>query len=160
MKKFISALLLCVVCLVGCGQTETKANYKTDVKTEDIANKILEAVNIDTLTLADNGWVALNISIDLSLCDESAVYINTTSSSDMFGVFKASSEENADKLLDEAKAYLKNLKDNWMSEYLADQFPKIENAVAKKCGLYITFLIFDDTARTSAETEFVNMLKE
>ena len=159
MKKIIPLLLLCIILLASCGSSKSKTEYKTDVSVDEIAKSILDVTNIDTLSQADEGWVALNIPIDLALCEESAIFVNTTSSSDMFGVFKASSEENANMLYDQAKAYLKNLKDNWMSEYLADQFPKIENAVAKKCGLYVTFLIFDDNVRDNAEKEFVSALE-
>ena len=55
---------------------------------------------------------------------------------------------------------LEKLEANWMSEYLAEELPKIQNAVCKKCGLYVTFLILEDDARTAAATEFENMLKQ
>ncbi|MBQ4116845.1 MAG: DUF4358 domain-containing protein [Clostridia bacterium] len=163
MKRLISILLICVVCLMSCSTKENKAdetNYKNDVKVSEISSKILEVADISALTVADDGWVALNIPLDLSLCEESSVYIHTAGSSDMFGVFKATSIENAEKFLADTETFLENLEENWMSEYLAEEFPKIENAVAKRCGLYVTFLILDNDIRTAAETEFENMLKQ
>ncbi len=163
MKKIISLLLICVICLVSCSTTPKKPNdnsYRNDVEVSAISLKILETANISTLTQADDGWVALNIPLDISLCEESAVYIHTEGSSDMFGVFKATSLENAEQFLSDTKEYLETLEENWMSEYLAEEFPKIENAIAKKCGLYVTFLIFDDDVRTTAESHFENMLKK
>ena len=163
MKKIISMLLICVICLVSCSTGEKKSddnNYKTDVEVSAISAKISEIANISALTQADEGWVALNIPLDTSLCEESVVYIHTEGSSDMFGVFKATSIENAEQFLSDTEIFLETLEENWMSEYLAEEFPKIENAVAKRCGLYITFLIFDDDVRTAAETEFENMLKK
>ncbi len=163
MKKIISILLICVICLVSCSTAKNKSddnNYRDDVEVSAISAKISEIANISALTQADEGWVALNIPLDTSLCDESSVYIHTEGSSDMFGVFKASSIENAEKFLADTEVFLETLEENWMSEYLAEEFPKIENAIAKRCGLYVTFLIFDDNVRTSAETEFENMLKK
>ncbi|MBR5322827.1 MAG: DUF4358 domain-containing protein [Clostridia bacterium] len=163
MKKLFSILLICVICLVSCAKNENTLadnDYLNDVDVSVITQKLLETVNIPALTKADEGWVALNIPIDTSLCDECAVYIHTEGSSDMFGVFKASSTENAKKLLSDAESYLSTLEKNWMSEYLAEEFPKIENATAKRCGLYVTFLILDDNTRNSAESEFENVLKK
>ncbi len=162
MKKLISLLLICVICLVSCASTNKNIDdtaYKTDVKVSEISAKICEKANTSSLTRANEGWVALNIPIDLSLCEESDVYINATGSSDLFGIFKATSYENAKKLLEETEAYLTSLEENRMSEYLAEELPKIENAIAKKCGLYITFFVLEDDARNAAEAEFTEMLK-
>ena len=150
MKKILSILLLCVMCLASCGGAETKTEYKTDVSVNDISAKIIEVSKNETLIQAEADWIVLNTPFDPSLCDEYSIYISTTSSSDMFGVFKASTEENADIIADEAKNYLEDLKNNWMSEYNQDEFPKVENAIVKKCGLYITFFIFEDEIRENA----------
>lgn len=163
MKKIISILLVCVICLVSCSTTEKKPNdnnYRDDVQVSAISSKFLEIANISALTQADDGWIALNIPLDMSLCEESVVYIHTEGSSDMFGVFKATSIENAKHFLSDTEMFLETLEENWMSEYLAEEFPKIENAVAKRCGLYVTFLVFDNDVRTNAETEFEDMLKK
>lgn len=163
MKKITSILLICVICLASCSTAEKKSNdnnYRNDVKVSAISEKISDIANISALTQADEGWVALNIPLDTSLCDESSVYIHTEGAADMFGVFKATSIENAEQFLSDTNVFLETLEENWMSEYLAEEFPKIENAVAKRCGLYVTFLVFDENVRTSAETEFENMLKK
>lgn len=160
MKKLFIVLLALTICLVSCGKTEDTTSYKTDVPVTDLSQKMTANIdNINDLTRADEGWVALNIPVDLTLCTESIVYINTTGKTDIIGVFKASSEADADKLLEQSEDYLEKLEANWMSEYLAEELPKIENAIAKKCGLYVTFLVLDDTARDNAESEFINALK-
>ena len=160
MKKFVSILLLITLCLVSCAEKTTNENYKTDVSVESLSSMIYEKTNDSSLTLADDGWVALNIPIELSLASESDIYISTTGKADLFGVFKANSETDAEKLLEQSEDYLEKLEANWMSEYLAEELPKIQNAVCKKCGLYVTFLILEDDARTAAATEFENMLKQ
>ncbi len=160
MKKIISLILICVLCLVSCGKKDTDTNYKTNVAVDNIASKIYDIIGIKDLTEADQSWIALNIPIDLSLSTDSAIFINTTGKSDIFGVFKADTEENAKKLLEQSEEYLETLEANWMSEYLAEELPKIENAIAKKCGLYVVFLIVDDNVRDLSAAEFENMLKE
>lgn len=162
MKKLL-CLILVTLCIFATAcktdQSEDNTSYKTDVSVSTISEMILSKANISTLSVADEGWVALNIPIDLTLCESAEVYINTTGSSDLFGVFKATSPENADKLLNEAEEYLTELEENWMSEYLAEELPKIQNSVAQKNGLYVTFLILDDEARDASAKEIENMLK-
>ena len=159
MKRFLILLLTLTLLLVSCGKAETVA-YKTDVTVSELAGSVVDKVeNKNDLTLADSGWIALNIPVDLSLCSESAVYINTTGKTDIIGIFKANSESDADKLLKQSEEYLEELEANWMSEYLAEELPKIENAVAKKCGLYVTFLILDEEARNLGAQTFEDMLK-
>lgn len=160
MKKLLSILVICTILLCSCGEKTAPQNYKSDVKVSDLTSKICETVDIPYLTSTGEAWIALNVSMDLSLCTEYDVFINTTDTSDCFGVFKASSEENAEKLFKQAKDHLKSLIDNNMSEYEASQLPKLEKAIAKKCGLYVTFMIFEDDARNAAESQFTDMLKK
>lgn len=159
MKKILCLLILCVFLMPSCAK-ENSIEYKTDVSTEDISAKMLEETGLETLTKADESWVALNIPIDTTLCDEAVVYISVTGGSDLFGVFKASSQENAEKVLQEAQDYLKQMEENWMSEYLPEDLPKIQNAVTKKCGVYVTFTILDDQIRDSVVQVFADCLKK
>ncbi len=161
MKKIAALLLLCTIILVSCNKKidEPKAEYKTDVKVSEIADKYVEILDNPALTAVDEGWVALNLEIDTTLCEEYVVYLNTTGASDLFGIFKATSEENADKLLEQSQKHLVQMKENWMSEYLPEEFPKIENAECQKTGLYVTFLVLDDVQRTDCASAFENAIK-
>ena len=160
MKRILILLLTLLMFLTACGKTTDTAQYKTDVTVTALSEKMTAKIdNAKDLTLADEGWVALNIPVDLALCQESTVYINTTGKTDIIGIFKAKTEADAEKLLNQSEAYLDKLEANWMSEYLAEELPKIENAVAKKCGLYVTFLVLDEEPRNNAANEFEAMLK-
>lgn len=159
MKKTLSIILLCLILLVSCTSKNTENNYKTDVEVSSLAQTLFDEVGNSELTVADSQWVALNIPIELSLCEQSAVYISTTGSADLFCVFKASSEDNAEKLYKQSEEYLTNLEANWMTEYLAEELPKIQNANTVKCGLYVTFVIAEQEAQTAAVTAFENALK-
>ncbi|MBE6670783.1 MAG: DUF4358 domain-containing protein [Ruminococcaceae bacterium] len=160
MKRIFAIFLLCIILLVSCGKSTENTNYKTDITVEKITQKIFETAENIPLTKADEGYVALNIPIEISLAEEFEIYISTTSNANLIGVFKATSEENADKLLTQSQEYLQSLEDNWMSDYLPEELPKIQNAVCKKFGLYVTFIVLDDASRDNAISDVENMLKK
>jgi len=164
MKKF-TALLIAVIILTcslfGCKkeeETNTPDTVRNDVSVEDLSTKILNEVSIDLLSPAGESYITLNIDIDLSLCEGYAVYINPTGTADAIGIFKASTEENAEKLLTQSKDYVKLLKDTWMTEYLPEEKAKLEKAVCKKMGSYVIYAILDDAARNAAIESFEKAL--
>lgn len=160
MKRIILILTLCFLLLCSCAKNEVTVEYKNDVDVEQIATKIIETNSLTSLTKADEGWVALNIPVDTSLCESSVVYISITGESNLFGIFKATSVENADKVLEMSNKYLDSLEANWMSEYAPEELPKVQNAIAMKCGNYVSFIILEDNLRDSAENTIVEMLKK
>ena len=160
MKKIISILFLCILLLVSCQKKSQTTDYKTDVSVDNISAKILENAKDVLITEADEGYIALNIPIETSLTEDYAVYISTTANANLIGVFKATTEENADKILKQSKEYLQNLEDNWMSDYLPEELPKIQNAVCEKFGRYVTFIVLDDANRDNAINDVQKLLKK
>ena len=159
MKRIFILLTICARLLCSCAKTEV-IEYKTDVSVSAIASKIIEENSLDSLINADESWVALNVPVDTSLCTEFMVYISVTGESNLFGIFKATSVENADKVLEMSNKYLDSLEANWMSEYAPEELPKVQNAIAMKCGNYVSFIIFEDNLRDSAENTIAEMLKK
>ena len=160
MKRIAILFILCVFILVSCGKAEPKTNYKTDISVDSISSKIIENAKDVLLTEADENYVALNVPIETSLAEDFVIYISTTANANLIGVFKAASEENAEKLLTQSKEYLQTLEDNWMSDYLPEELPKIQNAVCQKFGIYVTFIVLDDAPRDNAIKDVENMLKK
>lgn len=160
MKKIVLTILIIIafITLAACGDT---AEYKDDVTVDEIADSFNAVItNASIMTKADESFIALNFDIDTSLCDEYVIYIPTSSNADHYGVFKANSKENVDKLVDDIEAYLQMRRDTWMSEYLPEEYPKVENAVCKTAGLYVTFLVLDDTSRSSSVAAFNQTLSK
>ena len=160
MKRILLIFTLCVLLLCSCAKNKVTIEYKTDVDVNSIASKVIEENELTTLTKADEGWVALNIPVDTSLCESSVVYISITGESNLFGIFKATSEENANKLNEMANKYLDNLEANWMSEYAPEELPKVQNAITMKCGNYVSFIILEDELRDNAQSIITEMLEK
>lgn len=159
MKKIFCLFLIILCFLVSCQKKEEEATYKTDVSAVNIASSVFDTIKLETLTKADNGWIALNIPVDSSLYSECTVYLSTTGAADHFGIFKADSKENAEKILKQSEKYLTDLEENWMSEYLPEELPKVQKSVCKRLGQYVFFLVLDEDVKISAEKAIEEMLK-
>ncbi len=173
MKKLFGILLLCTLLLISCNDNNTNNNtnddtqnttseFKTDVEVSTIANKYLEIGNNSAIGELDEGYIAINVaeSIDFTLCESYKMYMDLTGSTvNQFGIYKASSEENAEKLFEDVKGYIKMINDNFMSEYQPEEVPKLQNATTKKNGLYVTFIIFDDSEKNEMVSAFDSLLK-
>ena len=160
MKKIFALILIMTICLVACSKNnETKSNYLTNVDCNDLADIVLNNAPDISFTQAEEAYVQLNISVDTSLCDDYIVYISQTGSADLFGIFKANSLENAEKVLEMADKYLENLEKNFMSEYQPDELPKVKNAVAKQFGNYVVFTVLEESQKTLSLQEIESALK-
>ena len=160
MKKLLALILIITICLVSCSKnTENQNNYLTNVDCKTLADIVLNNTQDISFTQAEEAYVELNISVDTSLCDDYTVYISQTGSADLFGIFKANSLENADKVLEMAEEYLENLEKNFMSEYQPDELPKVKNAVAKQFGTYVIFTVLEEDQKNLSLQEIETTLK-
>ena len=161
MKRLISVILLCTVCLFSCTNTENAPeNYKNDVDVSVLSSKVLETAPDISFTKAGNAYIELNLPIDTSLCEEYEVYLSSTGTADLFGVFKTSNVKDAETVAAQGQEYLDTLEENWMSEYLPEELPKVENAVCKQFGQYVTFVILEDSLRDNAISNIEAILKK
>lgn len=158
-RKLLLLLTLSFVSLMffACGKTDDNSDdggkYRTDVKVSDIETKYNTLLDGTPISKAEEGYVAVMMTdIDTSLCEEYAIYLPSGGNSDQYGIFKATSAENTEKLKDGIEKYLDGLKTGWMVEYSPDEFTKLENAQCKTVGLYVTFYVLN-TEKGSAVSD-------
>ena len=150
MKKFTIFLIICIMILASCSD-KNNITYTNDVDIKDLSTKITSEITLSSIIEADENWIALNLPINTTLCDEYIVNISIDGKADIIGLFKANSEENAYKLLEQTNSYLDLLKENWLSEYSPEELPKIESSISNICGNYVYFIVLDDTNRETTK---------
>ena len=160
MKKIFALILIITLCLVSCSKNNDNQNkYLTNVECKTLADIVLNNTQDISFTQAEEAYVELNISVDTSLCDDYTVYISQTGSADLFGIFKANSLENAEKVFRMSEEYLENLEKNFMSEYQPDELPKVKNSVTKQFGVYVVFTVLEESQKTLSLQEIESALK-
>lgn len=155
--RLIAALLFALL-LSGCGGSS--AEYKTDVATSELADKIDAATGLESMVAMEDSYLLNAMQIDVESFEEYTVKINSRGINiDEYGIFKAPDDDSVDEVKKIAEDYLKFREDNWMSEYMPEEFPKLENAQVKVCGRYVMYAILDESMRETAFTELENALK-
>ena len=162
MKLRITALIiesltfLTLIC--SCG--DKPASYRNDIPVADLkAAAEAKLSNTDTFVELDSDYIEYMMELDSSAFTEGIVRWQASGiSADEYGIFKASTEEDAAALAELLKNYLKKRDETWNPSYDADQYPKIQNAEVKIMGQYAVFCILSDSDRAAVFTAVENAL--
>jgi len=149
MKKILSILMVAFVMIsfAACGQKETVK----DISIKDMVDKIMELPTAERLMQSDlstlndeNKYLIEPIELNTEDLEEGyAIYSMMNVKSDMILVFKAkdeSSVENLKIVLDKAA---ENQERIW-SQYLPDQYEKVQNRIVKEKGKYLIYIVTDE----------------
>jgi hypothetical protein len=158
MSKYFKniALLIVLACalfvLASCG-----GDAANDVPVSDIAQSVDTAIgNEGDMIAVDETYISGSMKMDVSNFEEYTVKINGYGVNiDEYGVFKGADKEQTEKIADAVKAYL----DMRMTEYMPEEFPKLENAEYRTVGNYVMYAILSDENKASAFSAFEESLK-
>ncbi|MBR5708016.1 MAG: DUF4358 domain-containing protein [Oscillospiraceae bacterium] len=155
MKKLhiilIAAGVVILALLAACSGTK----YRDDAAVSDVADKVGAYVTgYEEMTKMDDAYLKGAMKMDVSKFSDYVVCINPYGSTiDEFGVFKAAGKDGKEALK-EVEAYLDLRRETWMNEYLPEEKPKLEAAVARQDGLYVIYVILDEESRIGALAAF------
>ena len=154
MKKILLLALLLVVitCAVSCG---SEVEYKSDVKTNDIASAIQAKLsNAGVLVVVDELYLSSFNQTYTSLISEwTALYSSSNSLFDEFGVFKVDNASDTEGIVEMIKEYIQIKIDSDLG-YVPAELPKLKNAKTKVCGNYVIYAFLSDADTTSAFEAF------
>ncbi|MCR5648820.1 MAG: DUF4358 domain-containing protein [Oscillospiraceae bacterium] len=159
MKKLYLILIVAALVALALFAACSGSLYRDDVAVSDICDKVGENVpGYAEMTKMDEAYLRGAMKMDPSKFSEYVVCINPYGSSiDEFGIFKASGKDHKEALK-EVEGYLQLRRDTWMNEYLPEEKPKLEAAVAKADGLYVMYVILDEESRIGALAAFDSSL--
>ncbi len=149
MKKLIIPLMLIICLLAGCGAEATDPGMSA------VSDSVAAAVGSDGMIDIDEGYVSNMMKLDEGIYSEFvAKRVNVGTSIDEYGIFKAADSNQAAALKTAVQAYLQLRLDSWMSEYLPEEFPKLQSAEVWTEGDYVMYAILGDDVKTAARTAF------
>lgn len=150
-------LALALAAFAGCGGS---ASVRDDVAAADIALAVDGAISADSMTNAPETY-ASTWKLDVSDCSEYVIELNSKGVNiDEYGVFKAKDSGSVSAVKTALEDYLQNRKDAWMSEYMPEEYPKLENAEVRVAGNYVMYAILSEADRSAAFSAFENSLKK
>lgn len=145
-------LMLCLLCsCTGAKQPAAEPDMQTVADAVTAAAKL----NMEDMAQTPDNYVQelMNIAPDLYEIRNTLISSVGTSINE-YGIFKATSKENADAIAEALKAYLDYRRSVWMDEYMPEEKPKLENAEVWQQGSYVMYAILDDSARSAAHSAF------
>lgn len=142
------ALLLC-----ACGGSSK------DVPVAEIVTAVDGVIGgSGNLVEADAGMVEGFMRLTQDDYADCAVKINSSTSFDEYGVFKAADSSQAKTIAEALKAYLQLKLDTDMG-YQPEEVPKLESAEVKTSGNYVMYCILGDAEKSAAFGAFEDALK-
>lgn len=139
--------LLAVLALLGAcgGPGEASGGVRDDVAVADLA-AVAEAEIADSEGLIEpgEGYIVGAMKLEPSELGEYVIKISAYSTSiNEYGIFKAGTDEELEALVSDLEDYLAMRNDAWMSEYLPEEYPKLQNAQVRQEGLYCFYVILN-----------------
>lgn len=160
-RRIVSFALLLVVAvslLCSCGK---KAGYKNNVEVGKLAESAEKAAKLEGLSEIDDNYINNRMQLELTDVSEYVVKVNVYGTNiDEYGIFKAENEKQAKALSAELEDYLKRRDDEWMHEYMPEEYPKLEKAECKSYGNYVVYAILSDDAKSALFADVKSQLKQ
>lgn len=159
--KYIALLLavcLLVPALAACGGGKEPVVVDFDELVASVDKAIGAA---DSMVAIDDSYIKGSMKMEVSDYDGHVVKVNAYGVNiDEYGIFKAGDEEQVKELEEAITAYLKLRDDSWMTEYMPEEYPKLQAAEQKTQGLYVMYAILSDEGKTAAFKAFDKMFAE
>lgn len=162
--KFKASLILLMLTITLILSSCAQKSYQSSLSCKDISNELKKEFSIsedEFQEYTDDDIKFLFTSIEAY--DDSCISYSTDSIDICeLGVFRASSEENAKKLFENATNYIKAMqeqKSDFLRNYSPAELNKLNSAEARRYGNYVVFAVADSDCKTKIFKRAENLLK-
>ena len=157
MKKNIrcTAIILVIVLacgiLTGCGGGDTKkaADFDIGVMTDELLDS---SAFSDILNPIPSDTAMMLYSLTSDQVAECSVCCSTGATAEEIAVFKATSEDAAQKIEAAMKTRVDNQNQAFVN-YVPEEIPKLDKAIIVRNGLYVAYVVANDEAAAKAVVE-------
>jgi len=155
-KAFACIMLIAITC--ACVNACGNKGYKNDVAVATLSLAADADIAMKSnLADASSDFMEFFLNVDPSLYSEYSVKTPIGSASiDEYGIFKANSPEDAEKIAASLDSYLASRVATWDTRYSQEEKPKVDGACTKVFGNYVAYAILSDTERA----EFFNNIED
>ena len=137
----LTSLLVMLVC--SCGASD----YANNIGIETIDARVKDELALNGgYYNADSDFMAFTFHDPEYVDDYAVTFAQASTDISEYGIFHVSDADKVDDMVELAEEYLESYKANWMTNYLAEEYPKIENAQVKAFGSYVVYSILDEDA--------------
>lgn len=160
MKKHILILLAAVLALCLLAACGDKTESEPDM--DAVVTAIDSAIGNDgSMVAVDENYIRGSMKMDVSDYENYTVKINAMGVNiDEYGVFKGADSAQVKEIKAAVEDYLQMREDTWMTEYMPEEFPKLQNAEVWAEGNYVIYAILGDDAKTAAGDAFAACFNE
>lgn len=159
--RCIPAALLACLLLVSCSSGTSEVTYADDVAVSQLSEAVDQAVAMDSLIAMDENYLKNAMQLDPSQFADYTVKLNGMGITiDEYGIFQAKDADSVAEVTQLAEDYLQFRLDNWMSEYLPEEFPKLEEAQVETYGTYVVYTIMSEETAQLAFDAVADVLLE
>ena len=156
-KLILFSVLILALSLLftGCGEQKGQQDVALDDLSAAIEGRIEGS---ESLVYPGDSYIAGRMKLNKDELGEFVIKIGSGANINEYGVFKAADADGAKAIAAELEAYLARRIDEWMPEYMPEEFPKLENAEVRQDGAYVVYTILSDAEREAVFSEFESML--
>lgn len=154
--SLILAVIMIFTCLAAASCGEKAPSYSAELSAAELA-AVADEVLTDSEKYAavPESYINGRMGIDVADFESYIVKINVI---DEYGIFKVPADGNTNTAKEAVEDYLARRVDEWMPEYMPEEFPKVENATVKVMGQYVVYCILADDAKADVIEALEDML--
>ena len=164
MKKIILLILSITLCSSVFSSCSRKS-FDAEVSCQELANSLKKEISVPEGEFEEYNHDELRFLFSSTDLYDDICIIYSTDSTDVceLGVIHSSTEENAKRLYEEARGYIKSMqeeKSEFLRNYSPNELGKLNSADARRYGEYIIFTVADQSDRDTVLKEAEALLSK
>ena len=164
MKKIILLILSITLCASVFSSCSRKS-FDAEISCQELANSLKKEISVPEGEFEEYSLDELRFLFSSTDLYDDICIIYSTDSTDVceLGVIHSSNEENAKRLYEEARGYIKSMqeeKSEFLRNYSPNELSKLNSADARRYGEYIIFTVADQTDRDTVLKEAEALLSK
>lgn len=162
--KFKASLIFLLLTVTLAFSSCAHKSYNSTLSCKEISNELKQEFSISEDGFQEYSNEDIKFLFDsIESYDDSCVCYSTDSVDICeVGVFRASNEENAKKLFEDATAYIKAMqeqKSDFLRNYSPSELSKLNSAEARRYGKYVIFTVADADCKAKIFEKAESLLK-